>query len=113
MTCYVDDMWKLPMGQFGRMKMSHLIADTEEELHAMAAKLGLKREWYQSDHYDVSKRVRGNAIYYGAREISVRQLAAMAMLRRWGHPMGDPETAEERFRICKQEAFIYARTDNE
>lgn len=84
------------MGQLGRMKMSHMIADSDEELHAMAAKIGLKREWYQGGHYDVSKRVRGTAIFYGAREISMKQLSAMVMLRRWGLPMGDPETAMQR-----------------
>lgn len=39
----------------------HLWADTDEELHAMARRLGLKREWHQSpekrnarwSHYDI------------------------------------------------------------
>jgi hypothetical protein len=29
MSVYVDDMYKLSIGQLGRMKMSHLIADTD------------------------------------------------------------------------------------
>jgi hypothetical protein len=105
MAVYVDDMWRLPMGQFRGMRMSHMIADTEDELHAMADKLGLKREWYQGDHYDVSKGVRGKAIAFGAREITVRQLSAMTMLRRWGHPMGDPETAMERVQEYHSDGF--------
>ena len=32
MAVYVDDMYKYPLGQFGRMKMSHMVADTTEEL---------------------------------------------------------------------------------
>jgi len=33
-SVYVDDMYLSPIGQFGRMKMSHLMADTTEELLA-------------------------------------------------------------------------------
>lgn len=31
MTVYIDDMHRYPMGQFGRMKMSHMIADNAVE----------------------------------------------------------------------------------
>ncbi|WP_454919266.1 DUF4031 domain-containing protein [Xanthobacter sediminis] len=94
MTVYVDDMYLYPMGQFGRMKMSHMIADTEEELHALAARIGLVRQWYQGDHYDVSMSLRAKAIAAGARAIPLKQLAAMASNRRAGLPLGSPETAE-------------------
>jgi Protein of unknown function (DUF4031) len=82
MTVYVDDMYRLPMGQFRRMKMSHMIADTEEELLAFADRLGLKREWYQGNHFDVSMSVRTKAISLGAKEIPLRELAAMVRKRR-------------------------------
>lgn len=39
---------------------------------------------------------REKAIAVGARPITKRQLSAMAMLRRWGAPMGSPEDAMER-----------------
>lgn len=96
MSVYVDDMYKYPMGQFRRMKMSHLIADTPEELHAMADKIGLARRWYQGDHYDVAMVTRAKAVKAGAIEITLRQLSAMDGLRRRGEPMGDPATAIER-----------------
>jgi hypothetical protein len=82
LTVYVDDMHEYPMGQFGRMKMSHMIADTEQELHAMAAAIGLLRRWYQGDHYDVSKTHRAKAIAQGAVPITLRQCSAMSLLRR-------------------------------
>lgn len=82
MTVYVDDMFKYPMGQFGRMKMSHMIADTEEELHAMAAKIGVQRKWYQGDHYDVSMDKRLKAIEFGAQAITLRELSKMSMDKR-------------------------------
>lgn len=79
MTVYVDDMYRYPMGQFRRMKMSHMIADTEEELHVMADKINLARKWYQGDHYDVSIGYRRDAIRHGAVPITLRELAAKAM----------------------------------
>lgn len=53
-------------------KWCHLIADTEEELHAFAiGKLGLKRAWFQVkpegiDHYDITESKRDVAIMHGA-----------------------------------------------
>lgn len=95
MPVYVDDMYRYPMGQFRRMKMSHMIADTDEELHVVAMLIGVDRRWFQGDHYDISMTKRELAIQYGARPITLRQLAAMANNRRGGWPLGTPETAEE------------------
>lgn len=86
MTVYVDDMYKYPMGQFGRMKMSHLMADTDEELHEMARKIGVARKWCQKEqlgkgyiHYDIAIVKRQLAIRNGAKEITLREMSAMAM----------------------------------
>jgi hypothetical protein len=76
MTVYVDDAF-IP---YGRMKMSHMIADTEEELHAMADKIGIKRKWFQDHnmpHYDICKSKRRLAVRLGAVEITLRELAAI------------------------------------
>ena len=68
MTVYVDNA-RIP---FGRMLMSHLQADTEDELHEFAARLGLRREWFQpgtrpeAAHYDVSVEKRELALRLGA-----------------------------------------------
>ncbi len=98
MTVYVDDMFRVPMGRFGRMKMSHMIAESFDELHAMADKLGLKRSWFQGDHYDISMSVRARAVELGAVEIGMRELAALSWLQRRGEVMGDPATAVRRMR---------------
>ena len=74
MAVYVDDMYKTKMGQYGRMKMSHMIADTEPELHAMAAQIGVARKWYQGDHYDICKAKREKAIALGAKPVTMREL---------------------------------------
>jgi len=79
MAVYVDDMYKIPMGQFGKMKMSHLYADTVLELHQMADKIGISRKWYQgppktiNPHYDVCMSKRVLAIEHGAKPVTLRE----------------------------------------
>jgi hypothetical protein len=82
MTVYIDDMYLYGLGKLHRMKMSHMIADKESELHAMAIRIGLVRKWYQEDHYDVSKAKRALAIQHGAVPIRLRTLAKMCFVRR-------------------------------
>jgi hypothetical protein len=95
MTVYVDDMHSTGMGRHGRMKMSHMIADTDAELLAMADRIGVARRWHQGDHYDIALSKRTMAISSGARSITLRQLAFMAMnRRRRGLPLGTPEEAQ-------------------
>ncbi len=84
MTVYVDDMYKVPMGRFGRMKMSHMIADTEDELHRMAIKIGVFKKWYQRDHYDICMSKREHAINLGARAITMREMGAIMLAKRQG-----------------------------
>ncbi len=86
MAVYVDDMYKYPMGRFGRMKMSHMMADTDEELHAMAAKIRIARKWCQHEaagkgyiHYDICMSMRNKAIALGAKSITLKEMSAMAM----------------------------------
>jgi hypothetical protein len=62
-------------------RWSHLVSTTgEAELHAFAARLGLKREWAQlrpkasAAHYDVVPTQRALALRLGAREVAARDL---------------------------------------
>lgn len=49
----------------------HMMTDgAEEELHNFAARIGLKREWFQGDHYDVTVQRRTVALEQGARPAS-------------------------------------------
>ena len=51
------------------------MSDTSyEELHVFAERLGLKREWFQGDHYDVPADYRERAIELGAEPIDAREL---------------------------------------
>ena len=82
---YVDDMKAefKPKHRPGlNYIMSHMIADTEEELHEMAAKIGVARKWYQGDHYDVTQSAKARAIKFGAKQITWRELGLMVAQRR-------------------------------
>ena len=64
--------------KYRNMIMCHMIADSFEELHEMADKIGMKRGWYQNNasfpHYDVCLMRKKKAIQYGAIELSRREL---------------------------------------
>jgi hypothetical protein len=83
MSVYVDG----ERNSFGRMKMCHMIADTLEELHDMAQRIGLRREWFQKSrsgmpHYDVCQSKRALAVKLGAVEINRRQLVELVKKHR-------------------------------
>lgn len=78
MTVYVDQ----EKNQYRHMIMSHMVADTLDELHAMADQLGLKRSWFQVSrggmpHYDICQSKREQAIRFGAIEIDRRKMVEL------------------------------------
>lgn len=114
MTVYVDN-FRTP-ASVGRIlgRWSHLTANTPEELHQFANRLGLRREWFQGVckytncptikyvgsaaledacvhfHYDVTDGKRDEAIGVGATPIDVRDMGALVSLRRRQYTF-DPE----------------------
>jgi hypothetical protein len=72
LSVYVDNAFAT--GDWGRWSGGgHLQADTLEELHEFADRIGLRRGWFQSkpgrpenDHYDLSRRGREHALELGA-----------------------------------------------
>lgn len=76
MAVYVDTL--LDFG-WSKGASCHMVADTEEELHAMAGKIGLKRSWFQNNpkelcpHYDLVGSKRILAVKYGAIELDRKQ----------------------------------------
>jgi hypothetical protein len=72
LTVYVDNAFAV--GDWGRWSGGgHLQADTVDELHEFAARLGLRPAWFQSkpgrpenDHYDLTRAGRERALALGA-----------------------------------------------
>ena len=70
MSVYVDNA----IYGFGRIVMCHMIADTPDELHAIADRIGVARRWFQQPpkasfwHYDIAKSKRALAVAAGAIE---------------------------------------------
>lgn len=78
MAVYVDNVrieWR------GR-RWCHLVADTVEELHEFAKKLGMQKAWFQLDasypHYDITVESRVRALEFGAIEGSRIQIITCA-----------------------------------
>lgn len=87
MAVYVDTMAASfqPSHRPGaRYVMCHMMADSDEELHAMADAIGVARKWFQGDHYDIAKSKRALAVARGAIEVELRELARWAIARRRG-----------------------------
>ncbi len=78
MSVYVDDM----AAPFGNMVMCHMWADSDDELLAMADRIGVQRKWIQGHpvlsfgkhrkaswvHFDIARSKRALAVKFGAVE---------------------------------------------
>lgn len=93
MAVYVDHA----RNRLGRMIMCHMVADTLEELHAMAAAIGMRPQWFQPrshPHYDVCQARRAVAVRLGAVQVNRRQL--VQVMRRYRETYGErakPDTS--------------------
>jgi hypothetical protein len=98
MTVYVDNL-RVPK-RIGCVsgRWSHLSADTPGELHAFAARLDLRRSWFQDNgdgrwHYDLVDTKRRRAIELGAVPVDIRDFGAFIHARRTGRPWNGPKAA--------------------
>ena len=74
--------------RFRGMIMCHMLADSVDELHAFAERIGMKREWYQpvsTPHYDLSLTKRLEAISKGAIEIDNKKVVEIVKKYRNAH----------------------------
>jgi len=77
MTVYIDD----PMTWMGEHNQwCHMWADTEDELHRMAIRIGLHVSWFQQrpkfPHYDLAPKKRTAALAAGAVYMPLRDWIA-------------------------------------
>ncbi len=83
MSVYVDNM----QASYGRLKLCHMLADTSEELLAMADRIGVDRKWIQSpgthrEHFDIALSKRALAIAAGAQLVGPRELGLVMRRKR-------------------------------
>lgn len=76
------------------MKMCHMIADTTDELLAMADQIGVQRKWIQdagtyNEHFDICQSKKAKALQLGATEVTLMQLGRI-LVKRPGHPLFEP-----------------------
>lgn len=93
MTVYVDQKTTSKHNHAGFCLM---VADDDVELHQMAIRIEVDRACFADGQYSIPYRKRRPAIDNGAVIVGRRELGAMAMLKRCGQPMGDPDTAVAR-----------------
>lgn len=87
MSVYVDPL--LNHGGSATFKWTHschMYADTIDELHDMARRIGMKRAWFQNKphlpHYDLNASRRAAAVRSGAIETTIRDLGQFMACRR-------------------------------
>ena len=77
MSVYVDSLKPcVPNRNWPYSESCHLVADSVDQLHEFAAKLGLKKNWFQNKslpHYDLTRGMRLKAIKQGAIELSNKE----------------------------------------
>lgn len=79
--------------------MNHMLADSEEELLAMATKIGMDHKWLQKAgthqvHFDVSAERRTIALSYGAIAITYKEAGRITYQRR--------KTAEAQLKVAAE-----------
>ncbi len=86
MSVYVDPVMEHGGSATFRWPRScHMYADSERELHLMAERLGLRREWFQDKdklpHYDLVPAKRKLAVERGAVEHTREQMVQFLRAR--------------------------------
>lgn len=94
-ACFTSSQWRWPTS-------SHLFADTLDELHAFAARIGLRRAWFQNKvrpngtsfpHYDLNAGRRKLAVAAGVIELERRAAVEMWRAKGWTGRRSSPAAA--------------------
>jgi hypothetical protein len=85
-TCYVDAIQSYPDAGLRFTEFCHLLADTREELHAMAEALGIPERFFQDHpwrwHHDLPAPLRPQAVELGARALTMHEVGALLKRRK-------------------------------
>jgi hypothetical protein len=84
--CYVDTVREYPAAGLRYTRFCHLLADTRDELHAMAEALGIPSAYFQDHpwrwHHDLPEALRPKALELGAVEVTLHDVGALLRRRR-------------------------------
>lgn len=80
---YVDAAeWK--KSPKGRKSYAHMVADSMEELHAFAERIGVKKHFFHrsktAPHYDITSEQHAVALSHGAKLVDSREVLAKGKL---------------------------------
>ena len=76
MAVLVDELREYPHVRWTVKHWCHMVSDESfEELHAFAAAIGIPRERFQRDHYDLLPALRELAVARGALEVTIDDLS--------------------------------------
>lgn len=82
MSVYVDKMMVcLRNKNWPYSQACHLVADSVQELHIFAWKIGLHKSWFRDKpelpHYDLTYGMRNRAVFFGAIEVDSKKIVEM------------------------------------
>ena len=96
LTVYVDDWRQRATIRDRQDRWSHLLSDNKDELHALAAQLGIPLRGFQRhrrsaalDHYDLPESFRLKAIELGAQPVTWREMGRLT--REWRRAGAQPD----------------------
>jgi|SRR5215211_2513789 len=94
----VDAIREYPHVALSNKLWCHMASDaSDDELHAFAAQLGISRDRFQGDHYDLGPRQRERAVALGAEEVPTSELTL-----RMSGPRGDRARARRQRRLSAE-----------
>jgi hypothetical protein len=86
LATYVDTPRSYPEAGLRFSEFCHLLADSRDELHALADQLGVPRRFFQDHpwrwHYDLPAHRRPDAIELGAVEVTMHEVGALLRARK-------------------------------
>jgi predicted kinase len=101
MAILVDELREYPGVTLPFDRWCHMATDGSfDELHAFAARLGLRRAWFQRDHYDLPPHGRAAAVALGAEEVTTGELL---------HRMAGPRGERARRRALEPAGVVWLR----
>lgn len=91
-------------------RWSHMTSTADDtdyaELHEMARHIGMRRAWFQGDHYDLTPGRRAHAVKLGAQEVTRLELSMVCLYDRRGRERPDYGTPDKTTHEAREGATL-------